>query len=474
MSLEYLLLILWAICSTHSISPITRGSVTLRRARVLPSFSARGHFCLRMAGGSSEQGFEDRDESSSSIVPYETTTEDEDEWNGTTSDSLDLLSEPGWPEDKGRGKRKEWDDDDDDEEDVADDEDDDDDDDDAGSRRRGARKGRGGRRRQSARQSRGDRTLTGEQDDEEGVRNFIRGEQARIRQTMGEEGLAANEEAARFAGEDFVLRNARMSDAEMEAFRNFTMEMDYNETYKVEITDEGDNPYFMNNSFGDHGEQERNEGGVEDVLGTDIGDRMAGQRGGEEDVEEEESDSLEKPEWDGLNRFIGSDGQVYIADQRNLEHVDEKGFDEDGNFYPFKDLGDRRFVQLLHEQAAKDQEIIREIDAAEAKEVEETGDVARYNWRKHLDEDGYLRPDCLKKNSTFLRENPWVDRHFVVPSPTPLRWRGRRIDVADIGGAAAEWDILCNSEYADRYSTYTALRHTGVGSIIMLPHHSSG
>jgi hypothetical protein len=466
MKKEHLLLILCGICLTDSMSPIMRGSVTLRRARVLPSFSARGHFCLRMAGGSSEQGFEDGEESSSSIVPYETTTEDEDEWNGTASDSLDLLSESGWPEDKGRGKREEWEDDDDD--------DDDDEEEDAGSRRRGTRKGRGGRQRKSTRPSRGDGTLAGDQDDEEGVRNFIRREQARIRETMGEEGLAANEEAARFADDDFVPRNARMSDVEMEAFRNFTRELDYNETYKVEITDDGDNPYFMNHSFGDHSEEERGEGGVEDVLGTDIGEKMAGQRGGEEDDEEDESDSLEKPEWDGLNRFIGRDGEVYIADQRNLDHVDETGFDEDGNLYPFKDLGDRRFIQLLHEQTAKDQEMIREIDAAEAKEVEETGDVARYNWRKHLDEDGYLRPDCLQKNSTFLRENPWVNRHFVVPSPTPLRWRGRRIDVAEIGGAAAEWDILCNSEYADRYSTFTALRHTGVGCTIMLPHHSSG
>ena len=62
--------------------------------------------------------------------------------------------------------------------------------------------------------------------------------------------------------------------------------------------------------------------------------------------------------------------------------------------------------------------------------------VARLNWRKHLDEDGYLRPDSLRRNSTFLRENPWVDAKYVVPSPTPLRWRGKR--VGERGGRGRE------------------------------------
>lgn len=451
----FLLFLFWAACSTDSMPSITlRGSNTLRGARVLQSFGARGRVCMRFAGGFSGQNFEGEDDTSSSILPCETTTDEEENRESMASDSSTFSSELGWPEDKGGGESAEWEDDDD-----------------PGSRRRGTRKGKGGRQRQLARQSREGETNTGGQDDEEGVRNFIKREQARIRETMGVEGLAANEEAARLAHEDFVPHDARMSEVEMEALRNFTWEMDLNSTYQVKITEEGDNPYFMNHLFGDAGE-EGGEGGVEDVLGRDLEEKIPAQGEGEEN--EDDSSGVKLPEWDGQNRFIGSDGVVYIADQRNLDHVDERGFDEDDNIYPFKDLGDRRFIQLLHEQSAKDQELIRELDAAEKRELEETGDVARYNWRKHLDEDGYLRPDCLQKNSTFLRENPWVNRHYVVPSPTPLRWRGRRIDVAEIGGAAAEWDILCNSAYADRATTFTAFRHTGVGCTIMLPHHGSG
>jgi hypothetical protein len=44
----------------------------------------------------------------------------------------------------------------------------------------------------------------------------------------------------------------------------------------------------------------------------------------------------ELPEWDGLVRARDENGTVHVLDTEGLDHVDEKGFDAHGNFYPFK------------------------------------------------------------------------------------------------------------------------------------------
>lgn len=301
------------------------------------------------------------------------------------------------------------------------------------------------------------------EDDEEGVREFVRREQARMRERYASDRIASGDPASKFLDEGFVTQSGRMSEHDLAEFEQFVTEYEFNQSVVQRIVNEGSNPYYVeNNTIFDDGDAET---GVHDVLGNDLRD---------EGEDEDEDQPLILPKWDGLERFVGVDGKVYVADTRGLDHVDEDGFDEEGNFYPMKDLGSARFIKLLNELSEQDRKMVERVDAEEDREVEETGDIARVRWRKHLDEDGYLRPDCLRKNSTFLQENPWVERQYVLPSPTPPRWRGRRIDAAQIGGATAEWDLLSNSDYSTRWTTYTALRHTGVGCTLMFPHDCSG
>ena len=68
---------------------------------------------------------------------------------------------------------------------------------------------------------------------------------------------------------------------------------------RIKVRDEGDNPYYLNYSFGDKGDTDNN---VETVLGTDLGDEAAG---GDDD-----DDGPQLPEWDGHTRFVGEDGEV--------------------------------------------------------------------------------------------------------------------------------------------------------------------
>jgi len=144
----------------------------------------------------------------------------------------------------------------------------------------------------------------------------------------------------------------------------------------------------------------------------------------------------EEGEQDDAPWALASDGTVYKFDQRRLAHVGEDGLDAEGNYHPFKQMSRDRFWAQVRKHAAEDEAECERIDQEDAAELEASGKVSRHAWRQDwLDENGFLNDAALEPGSAFLRENFLVEPAWVIPSPTPLRFRGPRVEPEELSGA---------------------------------------
>ena len=127
---------------------------------------------------------------------------------------------------------------------------------------------------------RGNRSYEDDLNDPEEIKAFLDSQRDMIKHTYGDD-LDNNPEAAKYSAENFTIPEG--DTVEYEQYTKFRRQMLLNASIRTEIRDLGPNPHYR-------------------PSGTPV---------------------EELPEWDGRFRYEDEDGQVYVVDTENLDHVNE-------------------------------------------------------------------------------------------------------------------------------------------------------